>query len=133
MLLPCFCLAFQEMQQLTSTSGMHLQLQKADLKLPGLQRDLHLQGLQRNLHLPSLQRNLHLPSLQKDLHLPDLQMKGLHLQLPDLKLPQQKLTGLNLSFFPFLPKIFKKKHKDFEYENIVIRMVDTKNAGLNFL
>ena len=90
MLLPCFCLAFQEMQQLTSTSGMHLQLQKADLKLPGLQRDLHLPGLQRNLHLPSL---------QKDLHLPDLQMKGLHLQLPDLKLPQQKLTGLNLSFF----------------------------------
>ena len=51
-----------------------------------------------------------LPSLQKDLHLPDLQMKGLHLQLPDLKLPQQKLTGLNLSFFPFLPKIYLKKN-----------------------
>ena len=75
MLLPCFCLAFQEMQQLTSTSGMHLQLLKPDLKLPGLQKDLHLPDL-------------------KDLQLPSLQ-----LLLPDLKLPQQKLTGLNLSFF----------------------------------
>ena len=84
MLLHCFCLAFQEMQQLTSTSGMHLQLLKPDLKLPGLQKDLHLPGLQKDLHLPDL----------KDLQLPSLQ-----LLLPDLKLPQQKLTGLNLSFF----------------------------------
>ena len=60
-----------------------LQLLKPDLKLPDLQ--LLKPGLS-GLKLPDLQL------LKPDLQLPSLQW-------PDLKLPQQKLTGLKPFFF----------------------------------
>ena len=75
MLLPCFCLAFQEMQQLTSTSAAAETRSEAARPAAGLS----------GLKLPDLQL------LKPDLQLPSLQW-------PDLKLPQQKLTGLNLFF-----------------------------------